>query len=138
MRCENGVYALITDISQTPFVVGMREGDRSAFSPKIDVVDAGTKMMLQPLVSADGHSIRLAAKIELASIGEVHTALTVMAGQHTTIQMPQVNRCRIDVAAQVEDGHSLLVGCVPSDKEKAFFYALFTVHRVRAAADAAR
>jgi hypothetical protein len=50
-------------------------------------------------------------------------------------QLPRVKRSRIDVSAEVREGQSLLIGCVPTYEQKEFFYVLLTVHHAWTAAE---
>lgn len=125
-----GQQAKVYDITQTPFVVGIREDNTGRPYGKVAMVDEGIKLTLRAIQSADDTKVKLEAGIELSDIREVGTASTVFRGEPTTIQTPRVKRCRIDVFSDVPDGESLLIGCMPSYEQKRFFYVLLTVRKL--------
>jgi hypothetical protein len=47
-----------------------------------------------------------------------------------SIQAPRVTSCRFSVASQLDDGQSLLIGCLPTFDRKDFLYLLLTVRLV--------
>ena len=55
LTCFIGQTVSIADITQTPFVVGLREADATGTKhlPKIDVIDQGVKVTLRPVLSKD-------------------------------------------------------------------------------------
>lgn len=120
----NGQRAIILDRTQTPFVVGIREEQTGAQHAKVAVIDEGIKLDLRTVQSSNAAKVELEARIELSQIKEVGTASTMLNGSPTTIQIPRVKRCRIDVASEVDDGQSLLIGCIPAYEQKKFFYIL--------------
>jgi hypothetical protein len=142
----NGQRATVLDRTQTPFVVGIRDEESPIVlgipdekagtgQPKIVVIDEGTKLTLRAVLSPDAVSVRLDVNVELSQISDVETVSTMFRGESKTIQIPRVKRCRIDVASQVPDGQSLLIGCIPSYEQKEFFYVLLTVRNLRLPAD---
>jgi hypothetical protein len=126
----NGQLASILDLSQTPFVVGLRDASAGVPQPKIAVVDEGIKLSLRAIQSSDSSKVQLDARVELSEIGEVRTASTLVRGEPITIQIPRVKRCRIDVSSEVQAGQSVLIGCIPTYEQKRFFYVLLTVNSV--------
>lgn len=125
----NGQRASVRDCTQTPFVVGL-ERIEGVQQPRIEVIDEGIKLNLRATHTGDAKRISLAAHAELSEIDEVRTAPTLMNGESTTIQLPRVRRCCIDVCSEVPDGGSLLVGCIPTYERKRFFYVLLTVRNL--------
>jgi bla regulator protein blaR1 len=126
----NGQQATICDVTQTPFVIGMRENKDGLRVPKIAVVEEGVKITLRAARTADPGRVQLSARIALSQIGEVRTVSNALREEAASIQIPRVKRSRIDVASEVENGQSLLIGCVPAYDEQRFFYVLLTVRNL--------
>ncbi|HUY93377.1 MAG TPA: M56 family metallopeptidase [Pirellulales bacterium] len=131
----NGQRAIVLDQTQTPFVVGIQERQSGAQDPKIAVIDEGIKLNLRTILSPDAARVQLEARIELSKIKRVGTVSTMLNGKPTKIQIPRVKRCRIDVSSEVDDGHSLLIGCIPAYEQKKFFYVLVTPRNLVLTAD---
>ena len=126
----NGQRATVMDISQTPFVVGVRKNVSGAREPRIRVFEEGTKITLRPIHSSDRRQVHLEGRLDLSSIGEVRTAKAVVGGETTALEIPRAKRCRIDVACTVNDQDSVLIGCVPAYEEKKILYVLLTIRTV--------
>lgn len=122
----NGQRATISDVAQSPFVVGVKPIEGGAVAPHISVVDQGLQLTLRAIQSADRGRVHLDGRLELSHIGEVRTASTVMFGDEITIQSPSVRRCRIEISSKIEDGHSLLLCCIPNHEQKKFLYVVLT------------
>ena len=122
----NGQQVSIADSSQTPFVVGIQDLASGTQQPKIKVYEEGTKITvrIEQLQAPGKH--HLEGHFEMSALGEVLTPPTLVAGQPSRIQIPSYKEWSIDVAADVEDGQSLLVGCVPNCERKSFLYILLT------------
>jgi type II secretory pathway component GspD/PulD (secretin) len=126
----NGQQASICDVTQTPFVIGLRQNAAGGREPRIAVVDEGTKIALRATCNRGKSRVQLSARIALSAIDDVRTVSTALGTEAAPIQIPRVKRCRIDVASEVEDGHSLLIGCVPGHDQKEISYVLLTVHNL--------
>jgi D-Tyr-tRNAtyr deacylase len=48
-----------------------------------------------------------------------------------TIQVPHVNRITVEVASEIEPGHTLLVGSLPTDDKRESLYLLLTPKLIR-------
>lgn len=70
--------------------------------------------------------MHLEASLDMRSLGDVTTASTSYRGGQVSIQVPSVNRRSIDVAAEIEDGQTLLVGCIPTGKQQQCMYYLLS------------
>lgn len=127
----NGQQTMVFDCTQTPFVIGIRDGATGVPEPKIVVIDEGIKLTLRTIQSRDAARVQLEGRIELSEINEVRTASTTLRNQPTAIQLPRVKRCRIDINSEVEDGQSLLIGCIPGYERKKFFYVLLTATNLK-------
>jgi type II secretory pathway component GspD/PulD (secretin) len=125
----NGQNASISIRTQRPFVVGMQAGGAGP-DPKTALIDEGLQLSLRTVQSADAKRIQLEGSLSLSQIGEVRTASAIVHGKPATIQIPRVKRRRIDVSAEIPDGQSLLVECIPTFEEKTYFYLLLTVRRI--------
>ena len=133
----NGQRASIMDVALHPFVVGIRSERPDAGQPEIREFENGTRITVRPVHTTDQRHVRLHGRIEL---NRVVRGLAVPAGsslEATAMQFPSAKRCSIDFACQVEDGQSVLIGCLPTDTEQRFFYALITVQTVARSADGA-
>ncbi len=126
----NGQKVFICNYEQTPFVVGLQNLESGAQQPKIAVVDDGIKLNIRTIQSADAATIHVEGRVDVSKIEEVRTVSTVLDGKPATIQIPRVKRCRIDVSSTLPDGHSLLVGCIPTYEQKQFMYVLLTTKRI--------
>lgn len=128
----NGQRASILDVSQSPFVIGIQDLGAGKQQPKIAVIDEGVKLSLRAVQSSDGGKLQLEGLFEFSAIGEVHNASATLNGRPTTIQIPRVKRCHIDVASEIADGETILVGCIPTYEQKRFLYLLLTANRLSA------
>jgi bla regulator protein BlaR1 len=129
----NGQQAYVSDISQTPFVVGIREVSSGVQESQIAVAEQGTKITLRSVLSADHLRIRLSGRVEFSSLGNVRTASlgsTLPNTEPTNFQVPNLKRLRIDIASEIENGHSLLLGSLQetldTDKYRQYLYILLT------------
>lgn len=127
----NGQTATLADCTKRPFVTGVyyiagAPGYEGAHQPKIEVVKEGTKIRIRATQSVDLKHVDLTARIQSSVIEEVLTASTVHRGGTVTIENPRVQRRDVELDAEVPDGGSLLVGCLPTSDEEEFFYVLFT------------
>jgi len=129
----NGQEAMIADYAQRPFVVGVHQvrGElATASQPNIVVIDEGTKINLRGTQLLDHHRIRLEARIDCSSVGNVDTASAKLDSGQVTIQLPKVNRLAFDIASEVNDGQTLLVGCLSPDKSGFMWYCLLTARSI--------
>jgi bla regulator protein blaR1 len=110
----NGQQAIVSDVSQRPFVVGVRELAAGVYEPQTAVIDEGTKITLRPVLSADHSRVHLIGRLEFTRVGETRTASIESPAttneEPVSVQVPNVKRLRIDIATELEDGHSLLLG----------------------------
>ena len=118
------------DVRQRPFVVGVQDGGSGLVEPKIAVIDEGIKLTVRALPGQAAGRVKLEGRVELTAITDVSTASATLRGASTTIQIPRVKRRSIDIASELKDGQSLLIGCFPIYEQKQFFYVLLTVHHV--------
>lgn len=130
----NGQQAAIVDCAQRPFVVGVTN-DRGAAQPKIVVLEEGSRITVRGTQRTDLETIRLEASIHFSAVDEVATTTAVFHGRPVTIQTPRVKRAGFDVDFNVEQGRSLLIGCLPAFEQQDFFYALLSVRELEAATD---
>jgi len=123
----NGQQAQISDCTMRPFVVGVDERASESPMPRIKVIEEGTKMTLRTLLGADRRHIELHGVIELTSISDVRQISASTARGIRTIEAPRVTSSRFSIASPLEDGQSLLVGCLPTFDRKDCLYLLLTV-----------
>jgi bla regulator protein blaR1 len=127
----NGQHASIAIQRQRPFVVGMQVGGSDPRpTPQTALIDEGFQLSLRTVQTADAKRIQLEGALGLSQIGEVRTASAMVHGKPATIEIPRVKRRHIDVSAEIPDGHSLLVECIPTFEEKTYFYLLVTARNV--------
>ena len=98
----NGQQAFISDTSQTPFVTSVIPvvGDfAAAQQPVITVLNEGTSLSVQAVVSSDRRFVRLTLVPFFSKIGDVKTftsaAEPVPAQAQLTSTRPRVSRCKM-------------------------------------------
>jgi beta-lactamase regulating signal transducer with metallopeptidase domain len=121
----NSQRAFIVDGTQRPFVVGVKHGADGIKRPKITVIDEGLRLDIRP-TQRDATEVQLDARVALSHIDEVRTASARLGGEMTTIQLPSVQRRRVDVASLMQDGQSLLIGFLPTPQEERYLYVFLT------------
>jgi hypothetical protein len=126
----NGQQALVADTVQRPFVVGLEKQPGQVIKPRVEIVEEGTTISLRTVLEQDRKHIQLTCRIDLASIIDIGVVSAFAEGENLWIQVPRVCKCRISVASEIEDGQSLLIGCLPKFDRKDFFYVLLTVRRL--------
>jgi type II secretory pathway component GspD/PulD (secretin) len=126
----NGQEAMIADVVQRPFVVGVFQQTSGANAPKTVVLDEGTKIKVRAVQSRDRKRVHLETSVDMRVLGDVTTASTSYRGQPVSIQVPSVNHKSIDVAADIEDGQTVLVGSIPTGKQKQYLYYLVSASRI--------
>lgn len=122
----NGTEATIADCTKRPFVVGVFQRQAGANEPKVVVLEEGTRINVRAKQLHDCFKVHLEASLDMTSLAEVTTASTSYRGGEVSIQVPSVKRRSIDVADTLEDGQTLLVGCIPTAKEQKFMYILLS------------
>jgi len=109
----NGQRAFISDCSQSPFVVSLNRvvgEDREALQPIIRVVEEGTRLDLRPELRGE-KSVWLDCRLELSRIVDVDTfTYSGLADSPATVQVPDVETTRVDAAAEIPLGKTLLIG----------------------------
>jgi len=109
----HGQTATVRIGSQSPFVVSVKRvvGETGeAKQPVIRVIDEGLRMQLRPRLLGKG-SVRLDCQLALSRIVGVETFTFADGGKSdTTVQIPEVETIRVDIAARLPDGKTLLVG----------------------------
>ena len=98
--------------------------------PKIDVIQEGLKFTVRSILSPDHKRIRMQIRMDLSEIIDVSTTSTMLDGKNVTIQIPRVQRRRIDVTNDLANADSLLIGCLPTYERKEFLYLLFTAKEI--------
>ena len=127
MMMHNGQWVFVSDCSQSPFVVGVKEVTGpygSAQQPQINVVSEGTTLHMRPLLQKDNR-VRLECRLALAKIERVDTATFNVATSSsgavsgTTIQCPVVAKQEVDTGVEMALGQTLAIGGVerPSDAQ---------------------
>ena len=118
----NGQSAFVSDTSQSPFVVGVREVKgqfASAMTPQIQVVPEGTTVQMRPLLQENGN-VRLECRLILSKIEEVNTKtfMGTTPDSGTTIQMPTVAKHQVDTAVEMPLGKTLVIGGMETKDRK--------------------
>lgn len=102
----NGQQALVSDASQTPFVVCFRDDPvRGVVQPRIRVVSEGVRVRLRPVLDDQG-KVSLDIQVVFSKIRNVDTVdVTVSPGsQRVSLQVPEV------ASTRVQGGFELPVG----------------------------
>jgi beta-lactamase regulating signal transducer with metallopeptidase domain len=101
----SGQSAFLSDSSQSPFVVGIKDGQ-----PQIRVVRDGVTMCLRPLLQ-DDDMLELGCQLTLSSIRDVEVFEFEQAGgKPARIQIPEVETTRWEASVQMPVGKTLLIG----------------------------
>ena len=108
----NGQTALVSDTSQSPFVVGVIPvvgPFATAYQPQIRVVSEGTMLQLRPVADRSG-AVHLDFAATFSKIQEVETAtFNRTPTDGTTIQIPKVATIRLEGGAALKPGQWLLL-----------------------------
>ncbi len=105
----SGQTAYVSDTSQSPFVVGLKEVKPGQHQPQIRVVSEGTTLQLRPVADRSG-AIHLDFAATFSKIQNVETVSfnrTPTGG--TTIQIPEVATIRMEGGAVLKPGQWLLL-----------------------------
>lgn len=135
LRVFNGQSAAIADLSQRPFVVGLKKvsTDKSAVVPQIRVIDCGRLARIRPLLRQDD-KVWIDFDIKQSEISEVDTRTINAAGlEELTVQVPRVHTARVESAVEMKLGQTALIGGLPAEIVKDTDHQLLilmTVHRV--------
>ncbi|MBI2823912.1 MAG: hypothetical protein HYX69_04370 [Planctomycetia bacterium] len=105
VRTTNGQSATVLDTTQTPFVVGIQDGQ-----PQIRIVTEGTVVRARPILRDD--KVRLDFEILMSSIGNVEevNVRTDRDAKPVKVQVPEVARSQIASSIELPLGQTLLVG----------------------------
>jgi Flp pilus assembly secretin CpaC len=122
----NGQRFSFLNGTQRPFVIGIEGASAGERRPKTAMIDEGVKTTWRATASRDLQKVQLEGGVELCHVDAVRTASTALRGETTTIQIPRLTRRRIDVASELQDGQTLLIGCIPADEQTKFLYLLVT------------
>jgi bla regulator protein blaR1 len=110
----NGQTACVSDIAQSPFVVGVApvEGQEAtgARQPQTRVVSEGTMLQLRPIADQSG-TIHLDFAATFSKIQKVDTVnFTPASTNGTTLQIPEVATVCMEGGAALKPGQWLLLG----------------------------
>lgn len=135
MTLLNGQQALVFSKVIRPFVVGLRQTPAGKYQPIIRIVDDGVKLRLRTTLGSDAKTVQCDIVLELSRILDVKKASTPLkTGDKTsrgvTIQIPRVERRRIEVSKSHSLSDSLLIACLPTDDDRGFLYILLTVQNL--------
>lgn len=107
----SGQSASVADVTQTPFVVGVREvGDplAVALKPQIRIVRSGLWLHARPVVRDD--VVHLDFEFTLAGIKDVESQQVPTKAGPTEVQIPVVAHARFQSSVELPLGKTLLVG----------------------------
>ncbi len=108
----SGQTALVSDTSQSPFVVGVVPvvgPFATAYKPQIRVVSEGTVLRLRPVADRSG-AVHLDFAASFSKIQEVGTAtFNRTPTDGTTVQIPKVATIRLEGGAELKPGQWLLL-----------------------------
>ena len=104
----NGQTARVTDTSQTPFVVGVKEVEKTRV-PQIRVVSEGTTLQLRPVADRSGN-IHLDFAARFSKIRKVETvSFRDAPSVEVTIQVPEVAMLRLEGGVVMKSGQWVLL-----------------------------
>lgn len=106
----NGQTAFVSDISRSPFVVGLISVSPESLQPQIRHVSEGTMLQLRPVAERSG-AIHLDFAATFSKIQNVETvSFNRTPAGGTTVQIPEVATARIEGGAVLKPGQWLLLG----------------------------
>jgi bla regulator protein blaR1 len=117
-----GQQASVAETTQQPFVVAVHEiagSEQKVNQPTIAIANEGTKITLRPTLRPDRSTIQFNSRLEMSRIDDVGIARVdshQQGSDQCTIQVLKLKRLQIDIAAEMKDGNSLLIGS-PSSKK---------------------
>jgi beta-lactamase regulating signal transducer with metallopeptidase domain len=127
----NGTSARLATMMAQPFVVGVQETETGELKPTIKTIEEGLTLSLRPTDNPEGSRMQLTGRLELCDISKVTTAAArTKLGKDVNVQIPHVNRVCIDLDSTIEDGETLLMGCLPSFERREFVYLMITPKRL--------
>ena len=126
----NGEQVSLSSVTRRPVVFETHDEGAGVVQGSIAFVDEGTRLAWRAIESRDFRKIQLEGQFETSEPGDVRTVPTPPGGESKPIQMPRAKWRRIDFSSEVQDGHSLLFSCLPTNEQKGFLYVLLTVRRV--------
>jgi bla regulator protein BlaR1 len=126
----NGQQALLCDCAKTPYVVGIHYDNEGIRQPKIAVIASGIKVTMRATQVGSAKKVHLEARLELSGVPQVRTASALLRGAPTTIQIPSIEKRCIDISSDVDEGQSLLIGCIPTSEEKKFSAVIVGVPKI--------
>jgi type II secretory pathway component GspD/PulD (secretin) len=118
----SGQQASVAETTQQPFVVAVHEiagSEQRANQPTIAIANEGTKITLRPTLRSDRSTIQFNSRLEMSRIDDVGLARVdshQQGADQCTIQVPKLKRLQIDIATELKDGNSLLIGSPSSEK----------------------
>ena len=123
----NGSAARLSTMLSQPFVVGALESETGQVQTTIKTIDEGIALSLCPTERSENSPIDLTGRLELSDISDVTLAAArLKSGKDVNVQIPRVQKVCIDVDSTIEEGESLLIGCLPSYERREFVYLLIT------------
>lgn len=111
ITCFSGVPAVVNDLAQRPFVVGVKplvDGKSVAHQPIIQIVEEGFVLRFKP--TANSSKVDLEANLAHSSVSNVETfTLSGNEKEGVTIQIPEQTLKQVNLATQLEDGETLFI-----------------------------
>ena len=118
----SGQTACVSDTSQSPFVVGLKEVKPGEHQPQIRVVSEGTTLQLRP-ISDQSDSIHLDFVAAFSKIQKVETvrvrARSADEKDLRTLHIPETATLRMEGGVELKPGQWLLLGGSKADDEPA-------------------
>ena len=87
-------------------------------------------MTIRATAMDDSKKVKLDESFRLSKIGDVNLYSMPMRGEEGTIQIPSVTHCNVDATAEVSEGGSLLICCLPTGAQRQRLYVLLRVPKV--------
>ncbi len=122
----NGHQAAVFSSVRHPFVVGVEKESDGKLTPKINIIDEGMSLIMNPTLTEDRQAIQMQAQLELSEVTDVSTFTYELEGEDVTVQLPTVRRHKFQAGAKLDDGKTLVIACPPTNGRKEFFYLLLT------------
>jgi len=123
----NGQQVSCRGCMRLSFPVGARDGGQGKQPlPALAEIENGLRLTFRAVQSSDGKNVHLESRIDLTHVQDAYPVSTQVGNDRVRLLIPRMNRRRIAVASDLEDGQSLLIGYFPTREQKGFLYVLLT------------
>lgn len=128
----NGQKGTFGCVEKRQFLVGSDEDKSGAFALQYAEIEEGLKVTLRAVQSSDRKKVHLEERVYLTHIDEVGKAITPIGASRSqvAIDIPKVRHRNMEVASELMDGQSLLLGFLPTNGKNEYLYVLLTARNI--------